>query len=105
MSVLLGRSVFQRIRILLWLAVTKPGVPAFKPRIQTQEGTMHAVELSNVSRFYGQRAAVREATFPVPREALFGLLGPNGAGKSTCLGMVTTLLPPSAGSSRSAAWT
>lgn len=59
---------------------------------------MHAVEFSNVSRFYGQRAAVREATFPVPPGALFGLLGPNGAGKSTCLGMVTTLLAPSAGS-------
>jgi ABC-2 type transport system ATP-binding protein len=58
---------------------------------------MHAVELTQVSRFYGQRAAVHEASFSVPRGSLFGLIGPNGAGKSTCLGMVTTLLAPSAG--------
>src|ERR1700751_6099374 len=31
---------------------------------------------------------------------IYGFLGPNGAGKSTTVHMLTTLLPPSAGSAR-----
>jgi ABC-2 type transport system ATP-binding protein len=33
----------------------------------------------------------------VEREEIFGLLGPNGAGKSTLIRMLTTLIPPTAG--------
>jgi ABC-2 type transport system ATP-binding protein len=35
---------------------------------------------------------------------IYGFLGPNGAGKSTTVLMLTTLLPPTAGSARVAGW-
>lgn len=42
--------------------------------------------------------AVRGVSFDVAAGELVALLGPNGAGKSTTLRMLTTLLPPTAGS-------
>src|SRR5690606_39528913 len=35
---------------------------------------------------------------------IYGFLGPNGAGKSTTVLMLTTLLPPTAGTARVAGW-
>ncbi|GAB2603390.1 ABC transporter ATP-binding protein [Pseudactinotalea suaedae] len=42
--------------------------------------------------------AVTDLTVDVQRGALVAFLGPNGAGKSTSLRMLTTLIPPTAGS-------
>lgn len=44
--------------------------------------------------------AVSDLTFTVTRGELVAFLGPNGAGKSTSLRMLTTLLPPTAGTAR-----
>ncbi|QIG38484.1 ATP-binding cassette domain-containing protein [Microbacterium sp. 4R-513] len=44
--------------------------------------------------------AVTDLTFEVERGELVAFLGPNGAGKSTSLRMLTTLIPPTAGSAR-----
>ncbi len=44
--------------------------------------------------------AVTDLTFQVTRGELVAFLGPNGAGKSTSLRMLTTLIPPSAGTAR-----
>lgn len=44
--------------------------------------------------------AVTDLTFQVGRGELVAFLGPNGAGKSTSLRMLTTLLPPTAGTAR-----
>ena len=44
--------------------------------------------------------AVTDLTFQVERGELVAFLGPNGAGKSTSLRMLTTLLPPTAGTAR-----
>lgn len=41
--------------------------------------------------------AVTDLTFEVARGELVAFLGPNGAGKSTSLRMLTTLIPPTAG--------
>jgi ABC-2 type transport system ATP-binding protein len=45
----------------------------------------------------GDVAAVRGIDLEVRRGEFFGLLGPNGAGKSTTIGMLTTLVIPTAG--------
>ena len=59
-----------------------------------------AVETVGLTRRFGTLTAVDALTLSVPRATIFGLLGPNGAGKTTTLKMLTTLLPPSAGTAR-----
>jgi len=46
----------------------------------------------------GEVPAVRGVDLEVADGEFFGLLGPNGAGKSTTIGMLTTLVVPTAGS-------
>ena len=47
-----------------------------------------------------QIEAVLDLSFSVTRGELVAFLGPNGAGKSTSLRMLTTLIPPTAGTAR-----
>jgi heme exporter protein A len=58
------------------------------------------VELTDVSRHYGRRRAVKNVSLSAGRGEIVGLLGPNGAGKSTLIGMLSTLIAPSAGTIR-----
>jgi ABC-2 type transport system ATP-binding protein len=58
-----------------------------------------AIELSEVSRWYGNVVAVNEVSFTLG-PGVTGLLGPNGAGKSTLLHMMAGLLRPSHGEVR-----
>jgi phosphate transport system ATP-binding protein len=44
-----------------------------------------AVELRNVSVFYGSFRAVKDISFDVPANAITSLIGPSGSGKSTLL--------------------
>lgn len=55
-----------------------------------------AVELRNVSRWYGNVVAVNDVSFTLGA-GITGLLGPNGAGKSTLLHMLAGFLAPSSG--------
>jgi ABC-2 type transport system ATP-binding protein len=55
-----------------------------------------AIELSSVSRWYGNVVAVNDISFRLDR-GITGLLGPNGAGKSTILHMLAGFLAPSSG--------
>jgi len=55
-----------------------------------------AVEVVNVSRWYGNVVAVNDVSFSLGR-GITGLLGPNGAGKSTILHIAAGLLRPSRG--------
>jgi ABC-2 type transport system ATP-binding protein len=54
------------------------------------------VELSSVSRWYGNVVAVNDVTLTVG-PGVTGLLGPNGAGKTTLLHMMAGFLDPSQG--------
>jgi ABC-2 type transport system ATP-binding protein len=57
---------------------------------------MTAIELSGVSRWYGNVVAVNDITMTLG-PGVTGLLGPNGAGKSTILHMIAGFLAPSKG--------
>ena len=57
---------------------------------------MTAIELTGVSRWYGNVVAVNDVTLTVG-PGVTGLLGPNGAGKTTVLHMMAGLLRPSQG--------
>jgi ABC-2 type transport system ATP-binding protein len=59
-----------------------------------------AVEVDNISKYFGTFCAVDTLNFTVEDGEIFGLLGPNGAGKSTLIRMLVTLLPPTSGTAR-----
>jgi len=58
------------------------------------------IYVAQLSRAFGPVMAVDRLDLEVLPGEVFGLLGRNGAGKSTLIKMLTTLLPPSAGSAR-----
>ena len=60
-------------------------------------GAGAAVETFELTRRFGQFAAVDGLDLSVARGQFFGFLGPNGAGKSTTIKMLTGLLAPTAG--------
>ena len=55
------------------------------------------IELTQLSKSYGEIAAVDELSFKLVAGEILGFLGPNGAGKSTTMKMITGYLRPSAG--------
>jgi len=57
-----------------------------------------AIEVRDLRKVYGDKAAVDGLTLTVPRGCFFGFLGPNGAGKTTTIRMLTGLTPPASGS-------
>jgi ABC-2 type transport system ATP-binding protein len=59
--------------------------------------TEQAIQVEELSRRYGDKAAVDRVTFHVDASEVFGFLGPNGAGKTTTIKMLTTLLQPTSG--------
>src|SRR5579862_6935232 len=56
-----------------------------------------AVETVALTRRFGDFVAVDAVSLKIPKGQLYGFLGLNGAGKTTTIRMLTTLLPPSAG--------
>jgi heme exporter protein A len=59
-----------------------------------------AIELTGLTRRYGERVALRDVTLSLPAGATLVVFGPNGAGKSTLLRVLSTLLRPHAGAVR-----
>jgi ABC-2 type transport system ATP-binding protein len=55
------------------------------------------IEVNGLTKYYGDRAAVVDVTFSVPRGQVLGFLGPNGAGKSTTMRILTGYLSASGG--------
>jgi ABC-2 type transport system ATP-binding protein len=64
-----------------------------------------SIEVTGLVReFKGGVRAVDGIDLHVATGEIYGFLGPNGAGKSTCVKVLTTLLPPTAGSARVAGY-
>lgn len=55
------------------------------------------IEVRNLTRYYGEFAALTDVSFKVSEGQVIGLLGRNGAGKSTTLKILAGLIPPSSG--------
>lgn len=56
------------------------------------------IQAQNLSKNFGDFAAVKGVSFEIPEGEIFAFLGPNGAGKTTTIKMLTTLLRPTSGS-------
>jgi ABC-2 type transport system ATP-binding protein len=55
------------------------------------------IEATGLTRYYGEFAALRDASFKIDDRQIVGFLGLNGAGKSTLLRILAGLMLPSAG--------
>jgi ABC-2 type transport system ATP-binding protein len=58
---------------------------------------MNVIEVTNLKKRYGARAAVDDVSFSVEEGEIFGILGPNGAGKTTTVESIAGLRMPDAG--------
>ena len=55
------------------------------------------IEVSHLTKQYGNHLAVDDVSFTVADGQICGLLGPNGAGKSTIMNILTGYLAPTEG--------
>ncbi len=55
------------------------------------------LELSHVTKRFGEQVAVGDLSLSIPSGCIYGFLGPNGAGKTTTLRMVLNILLPDEG--------
>ncbi|MFB6278136.1 MAG: ABC transporter ATP-binding protein [Salinibacter sp.] len=58
---------------------------------------MAHLEVSNVTKRYGDTVAVDDVSFSAEPGRILGLLGPNGAGKTTTIRMITYIAVPDVG--------
>jgi len=55
------------------------------------------IEATDISRRFGDTQALKNISFGVNEEEIFGFIGPDGAGKTTLFRIITTLLLPDEG--------
>lgn len=61
---------------------------------------MPAVEISGVTKTFGEVTAVDDLSLNVPEGSVFGFIGPNGSGKTTTLRMIVNIFYPDRGQVR-----
>jgi len=61
---------------------------------------MNVIEVTNLTKRYGDHAAVDGVSFSIEEGEIFGILGPNGAGKTTTVESIAGLRTPDAGTIR-----
>lgn len=55
------------------------------------------IQLQNLSKYFGETAAVKGVDLTIPEGEVFGFLGPNGAGKTTTIRMMLGQIAPTDG--------
>lgn len=61
---------------------------------------MNAIEITGITKCYGDKTAVDSLSLDVKNGELFSLLGVNGAGKTTLIKMLSCLLKPNGGDAK-----
>jgi len=57
----------------------------------------HVIHAQEVTKKFGEQAAVDSLTMSVPRGSIFGFIGPSGSGKTTTIRLLTGVYRPTAG--------
>ncbi len=57
----------------------------------------NAIELSNVTKTFGDKVAVSDLDLAIPEGAIYGFIGPNGSGKTTSIRMILRIFRPDTG--------
>ncbi|MGA2037072.1 MAG: ABC transporter ATP-binding protein [Acidimicrobiales bacterium] len=70
------------------------------PDLAAPQKTLYAVEVSGLTKRFGDRTVVDNVELRVRRGIAFGYLGPNGAGKTTLIRMLLGLTPANGGTMR-----
>ncbi len=61
---------------------------------------MDAVQISHVTRTFGDVTAVDDLSLTVPEGSIYGFIGPNGSGKTTTMRMIVNIFYPDRGEIR-----
>jgi ABC-2 type transport system ATP-binding protein len=56
-----------------------------------------SIKVNNITKLYGEQAALNNVSFEVNTGEIVGFLGPNGAGKSTMMKILTCFVPQTSG--------
>ncbi|HET9719245.1 MAG TPA: ABC transporter ATP-binding protein [Solirubrobacteraceae bacterium] len=67
------------------------------PPVSVAAETTPALQVRGLTRRFGERVAVRDASFELEAGERLAIIGPNGAGKTTLLSMLAGVLAPSSG--------
>lgn len=60
----------------------------------------YAIEISHLTKKFGNFTAVNDVSFNVKKGEVFGFLGPNGSGKTTVIRMLMGLISPTSGTGK-----
>jgi ABC-2 type transport system ATP-binding protein len=66
----------------------------------SQASSEPALDAHDINFFYGERQALKDVSFSIPRGEIFGFLGPNGGGKTTLFKVLSSLVPCQTGTVR-----
>lgn len=97
-----ARSTKQKARIERFEKLSDAKVDLGQEKVEITAGASRLgrkiIELSNVTKAFGERIVIQDFTYIVLRDDRMGIIGPNGSGKSTLLNMITEKLTPDSGS-------
>jgi ABC-2 type transport system ATP-binding protein len=91
-----------KLDTLCWMAVQTPTLQEIDvhPNKNGKAASLTAqpaIRVNNLTKKFGDEAAVNDATFDVAAGSIFGFIGPSGSGKTTLVRLLTGVLTPSAG--------
>ena len=75
----------------------RPDYDATMPLSEDRRNQPDLVQIEKVTKSFGDKVALKNVTFAVPRGQICGLLGPNGAGKTTLFRLLMGILKASEG--------